>query len=138
MGLSASRFLLLAPNATVICIDHWKGSEEHQSGPESLKLSTLYETFLVNLWEKRDRIIPVRAGNIIGMQEVASLRINPDVVYVDWSHDADSVCSDLLAAREMFPRATLIGDDWSWESVREGVQRSGLSVQVWGGCYKIE
>jgi len=141
LGLSAWWFLRTAPNATIICIDHWKGSREHQRGAMAGKLPTLYETFLCNLWEWRTRIIPVRADSVAGMQEVAALGIEPDVVYIDWSHDAESVCRDLTTAIKCFPQATVIGDDWTWDSVRKGVQLAteprGISVENFRTCYRL-
>ena len=47
LGLSTRAILLAAPNATVICCDHWKGSPEQQADPDcARRLRTLYVTFL--------------------------------------------------------------------------------------------
>src|SRR5690606_40474206 len=44
----STRFLLRqAPHATVVAIDHWKGSAEHQRRHRH-RLISLYETFLVD------------------------------------------------------------------------------------------
>jgi len=142
LGLSAWWFLKLATNATVIGVDHWQGSREHQKGPISEKLPTLYETFLRNLWDWRDRIIPVRSDSVAGMKEIASLGIQPDIVYIDWSHDAENVCRDLTNAIELFPNAEIIGDDWTWKSVQEGVGRvvKNLNVRFVNNrtCYRLD
>lgn len=143
LGLSAWWFLKTAPNATVICIDHWKGSREHLHRPAlAAKLPILYETFLRNLWEWRDRIVPIRSDSVEGMREVAALGVVPDVVYVDWSHDADNVCRDLTAAMDLFPPPSeIIGDDWTWPTVREGALRAvdprGFSLDTSRTCYRI-
>jgi len=137
LGLSAYNILVAAPKATVICIDHWRGSLEHQSAQFADQLSTLYETCLVNLWNFRDRVIPLRADSIEGLKEIARLAIEPNMIYVDWSHDAQSVCCDLLAARHLFPRAILLGDDWTLESVRQGVAMAGLDADTYDTCYVV-
>jgi len=143
LGLSAWFLLKLAPNATIICIDHWKGSAEHQTRRDLVaKLPLLYETFIRNLWDCRDRIIPVRADSVVGMQEIHALDIHPDVVYVDWSHDADSVHRDLTTALDLFPEAVIIGDDWTWQSVREGIFKTLLphkmyDLHTYQTCYRI-
>ena len=46
-----------------------------------------------------------------------------DVVYIDASHDTQSVLTDLRAARDVCPRAILIGDDWLWETVQAAVRQ---------------
>lgn len=47
LGLSARAILLGAPNAVLVCCDHWKGSPEHQLNFDCVRrLPALYETFL--------------------------------------------------------------------------------------------
>lgn len=124
MGKSARWFAQQCPNATVICVDHWEGSPEHLRKEKWKKhLPTLYETFLTNMWDLRDRVIPVRAKTLQGMEAVAEAGVQPDVIYIDAAHDADSVYHDLKTALELFPDAQIIGDDWPIEGVREGVRK---------------
>jgi hypothetical protein len=125
LGRSTMHLLEAAPNATILCVDHWLGSAEHQTRPEwKEKLPRLYETFLRHHWPSRDRIVPMRMDTVEGMHEIAKAGVKPDLVYVDASHDADSVCRDLSSARLLFPSAQLCGDDWTFETVRAGVQRA--------------
>jgi hypothetical protein len=132
----STRFLLdAAPHATVIAVDHWKGSEEHHQVPDwAGRLPTLYETFLVNCWRYRDRLIPVRESSLDGLQILAELGIKPDLVYVDAGHDTESVTADLHAIREYFPATRIVGDDWSWLSVRNAAELFArdfkLAIQV--------
>lgn len=121
MGLSAWWELHCAPNATVLCIDHWKGSREHRKMQDTL--AVLWDTFCVNLWDFRDRIIPMKTDSVAGMQEVYDLGLKPDIVYIDWSHDPDSVFRDVSTALKLFPDAEIIGDDLVWSSVRTGLDR---------------
>lgn len=115
---ASTRFILdHAPNAVVIAIDHWKGSEEHFDDPRfSTKLPTLYETFLVNCWEYKNRLIPLRMTTLEGMARVHQLGLEPDLIYVDAAHDYDSVMQDLTMAYAYFPGAILCGDDWRWSA----------------------
>jgi hypothetical protein len=124
MGKSARWFAQQCPHATIVCVDHWEGSPEHLRKDKWKKhLPTLHETFLTNMWELRDRVIPVREKTLPGMQAVAEAGVQPDVVYVDAAHDADSVYHDLKTALDLFPNAQMIGDDWTIEGVREGVRK---------------
>lgn len=125
-GLS-SKFIVgqLRPIDTLICIDHWLGSEEHHRREDWRELlSTLHETFLHNLWEHRERVVPMRTTTRDGLRELKKLGIAPDVIYVDAAHDAESVYQDVRDCLEFFPGAEICGDDWPQHSVRTGVVRA--------------
>jgi hypothetical protein len=122
LGLSSRTILHMAPNATLICIDTWEGSPEHHLMPEVRdKLPTLYETFLSNCWEFRERLIPIQMTSQKGLFNLASLTDQPAMVYIDASHEENDVYEDTAVSRTLFPKATIVGDDWSWPSVRRGV-----------------
>ncbi len=129
----STRFLAdLAPQATVIAIDHWEGSPEHKEDPNLAPLlPRLYETFLSECWAHRDQIIPVKMRSIEGMHRVAEAGLEPDLVYIDADHGFESVLNDLTSALDLFPRALIVGDDWNWDSVRQAVERvaKGRSVR---------
>jgi hypothetical protein len=63
----------------------------------------------------------------------------PDLIYIDAAHDTESVASDVATALRLFPKSVLVGDDWSWDSVRTGVERafscSGRVIQSKGVCW---
>src|SRR5262249_36868471 len=61
-GRSTRYIADLAPQAKVVAVDHWEGSVEHGQDPKlAAFLPRLYETFLSECWDYRERIIPVRA-----------------------------------------------------------------------------
>jgi hypothetical protein len=122
LGQSTRLLLRLAPNATVICVDHWRGSAEHHAAADP-RLATLYETFLVNQWEQRDRVVPVRLDTSAGMHAVYDAGLAPDLVFIDADHSPEAVLSDLTIAEGLWPNIKLYGDDWGWESVRGAVER---------------
>ena len=115
LGKSTRFMAEQAPNAQIIAIDHWEGSPEHQNRSDVKdKLPRLYETFLVNLWEYKNRVKPLRMTTKEGLRDCYESRLKPDVIYVDAAHDYDGVMDDLKAAKGYFPDALLVGDDWNW------------------------
>ncbi len=148
LGKSARFMLRAAPGATIICIDHWRGSAEHHAPRQPIggtwkcptewadvngKLPRLHETFLRNMWPWRDRVVPLRGDTVTGLRELGRLRLAPDLVYIDAGHGYENVRADLRTALELFPAARIAGDDWIYfEGVRRAVgelaQARGLEI----------
>jgi len=122
MGLSAWWWLNIYPESTVICIDHWKGSAEHQSESMKEEIANLYDYFLTNLEEYKNRVIPIKENSSKGMAIVKEFGVIPDIVWIDWSHDELSVFSDVLDAIELFPDSIICGDDYTWDGVKAGLE----------------
>ena len=137
VGRSTACFLRICPQAHVIAIDTWQGSPEHAADP-SLKtlLPIIYEVFQKNLWEFRHRLTAIRETTLDGMAIVHSCGVVPDLIYVDADHATESVVNDILCARQLFPQARISGDDWAWDSVRDGVKIAAaelsLAIETWG------
>src|SRR4029077_19593860 len=122
-----------APNAKVIAIDTWKGSKEHFQNSEWIKmLPTLYETFLKNCWAYHDRILPIRALSWDGLAIASRHDIQPDLIYLDGSHEYEDVKKDLEAILALFPKADLAGDDFMWSraerALLETMQPRGIPI----------
>jgi hypothetical protein len=139
----STRFLAgLAPQTTVIAIDHWEGSPEHKTDPELAEfLPQLYETFLSECWDYRDQVIPVKAGSVEGLQRVAESGLQADLVYIDADHSYESVVKDLSTALDLFPRAVIVGDDFNWDDVRRAVEtvaaERGITFEAFGTGWRI-
>lgn len=137
LGKSTQFFLNQCPNSFVIAIDHWKGSKEHQKRFQSI-LPNLYELFLVNCWEFKDRLIPIRNSTSEGLQEVFNFGIKPDFIYVDAGHSYIEVVQDILISINFFPHSAIGGDDWLWGklSVQKAVKfcanQFGKEIEVMG------
>jgi hypothetical protein len=67
--------------------------------------------------------------------------LQPDLIYVDGDHSFDSVVGDLQSALDLFPQATIVGDDWNWDTVRTAVQTvvkdRGLKCESRGTGWRI-
>ena len=131
LGLSTRYLAEWAPNATIVTIDHWKGSREHQRFPPLADvLDNLFEVFCVHLWDYRDRVIPMRTTTLEGMLEIrlslaGLLQITPEVVYIDASHETGPIYADTMLAMALWPDAHIVGDDGGWKSI----QAAHLDIQ---------
>lgn len=124
LGCSARLLLRLAPRATLLCVDHWLGGPEHPSNPQwSQKLPTLYETFLRNLWEHRQQVIPVKADTLDGLAEIRAAGVEVQAFYVDATHTTARVFAELVAINGRWPAAVIVGDDFNNAGVAAGVRQ---------------
>ena len=121
---ASTRFIAdQAPQATVIAIDHWQGSPEHQTRtPWNVLLGHLYETFVALNDQYRDRIVPVRCEAQQGLKLIAELGISPDVIYLDSDHSYQSTRDLIALCRVLFPESVLVGDDFDAGGVQQAVE----------------
>jgi hypothetical protein len=111
-----------APNATIITIDHWRGSREHQKSEKLADvIHRLFVTFCKHMWEYRDRVIPMRTTTIAGMLELFQFvgsGFAPEVVYIDAGHETGPVYADTILPLMAWPDAHIVGDDGGWTSIQ--------------------
>jgi len=102
------------------CIDHWEGSEEHNDN-DKVNLETLYEDFLENIKPVKGAVNPVRANSV-----EASRLYKPnslDFIFIDASHDEESVKEDLAFwMPRMKDNGVIAGDDINNEGVANAVR----------------
>jgi hypothetical protein len=130
IGLS-TRFIasLLPDEGKLYAIDHWLGSVENQPGEWAYVpvLPVLYEQFLSNVIHAglTEKIIPIRMDSLKAAEYLHSLKepIIPDLIYLDASHDTESVYADLNAWYPFVQgHGNICGDDWIWNSVQLAVK----------------
>jgi hypothetical protein len=144
LGASTLFILDCSPDSIVITIDHWKGgSPTVQQNPfYAAKLPTLYETFLVNCWQYKDRLIPMRTTTLLGLDEIYACGLTPDLFYVDAAHDYDSVKADIEKIYQLFPHSMITGDDWAHPPVRAAVtdfaSNYNFKVKAEGNFWRLE
>lgn len=83
----------------------------------------LYELFLQNTVAHKDKILPLMIGSSSAFEVFARKGIKFDFIYIDGDHRTMSVYNDLQdASRVLNQDGLILGDDYSWETVQEGVR----------------
>ncbi|NGX60072.1 MAG: hypothetical protein KR126chlam3_01234 [Chlamydiae bacterium] len=136
LGASTRHIASVLPDDGIVyAVDHWLGSQDHEMfSPDFFPdlyelLPVLYEQFLSNVIHANltDKIIPVRKSTLEAVSQFYEKGISPDIVYVDASHDEESVYNDLVAYYPLVKDHGIIcGDDWGWGQdfpVMKAVQR---------------
>ena len=137
-----------APDAHIVCIDHWSANMEDyvqkEFGIEQVKelwpkISVLWETFLVNMWDHRHHLTPLRTKTTEGLEILGKMDIPFDLVYIDAHHDYDSVLHDIKTTHKLWPNASIVGDDYTWTTVRNAVHdyadENNLQVITNNNCW---
>lgn len=129
LGGSALRWLAAREGFTLIALDSWSpyaaawvdtiiadpppwmpdvgslvpiSAALHEHGIEKVALH--------NLRSYRDRVIPIKMPVETGYAHVRSF-VEPDLIFID----ADKRPPDYMLAHQIFPKAILCGDDWTWQ-----------------------
>ena len=123
----------LPPEGTLYCVDHFKGSDEHQGG--QFDLASLYDNFSHNIKkfhvEGKIQVLVMSSLDAAAKFATSSL----DLVFVDASHDYESVKADI---EHWYPKLKeggfLVCHDYPWcIGVQEGVKALKLDGELVGG-----
>lgn len=136
----------LPENGIVYAVDHWLGSADHDIfSPDYFPelyaiLPILYEQFLSNVIhaDLTKKIVPIRKNTLEAVSYFHENGIKPDIIYVDASHDEESVYNDLVAYYPLVKgHGTLCGDDWGWgeglpvmKAVERFARENNLRVEI--------
>ena len=155
LGGSVKSWLNASPDVVVVAIDPWPETldlsdyaQKNNKGPKAIsqlgRHDGFYQTFLANLWDHRDRVIPVREYSPAIHHELASIGLQPDLIYLD----SDKVGTEIEICHDLFPSAVMTGDDWCWSDesgnfpIREPVQNycdeHGLHLKVENATWLID
>lgn len=158
-GASAIHFASLCKelkyDAQILCVDTWLGSEEYYTNltvwhPHLLKKAgypSVYYTFLRNVVDAgfKESIIPFPTTSIIAAKVLKHHNIYPDIIYLDASHDYESVYMDLELYYDILNNGGyLIGDDYSstWQGVVDACadfcMSNNLPVDIIGSKFVIK
>lgn len=139
----------LGLDTKIYCIDTWLGALEFYTNPtkeRDLQLKDgypqVYYQFLQNVRENGvyERIQPITLPSNLGLKYIKHLGIQPDLIYIDGSHEYDDVKKDIELALELNPKI-LFGDDYTnsvFPGVKQAVDELGVCeiVDNWFWVYK--
>lgn len=145
LGLSAEYILNNTDqNCIVICIDTWEGDWSIKQTTKYKKhLQNLYDTFIVNMWKWKDRLIPVKMDGRKAMKYLHDLGLTPDLIYLDMDHSYESAKGDLKLLMKYFPDTLILGDDilyWKGvaQAVKEIIREYKISnLEINKNCYAL-
>ncbi len=121
----------------IYAVDTWKGSQEHQEELKGKSPDWLYDRFMANV--RGLSVTPVRTTSVEAAKLLSHLRFN--MVFLDASHDYESVKADILAWRPLLSAGGLLcGHDYQpsyvgvMDAVREllpGHNLVGSNTSLW-------
>lgn len=100
-GYTAKHFIRSAPNVHVVCVDPWFIAEDDLAGIAYAFMDDVYEAFKENCKQEieRKQIEPVRglSVKVAGVVSKSNYAGQFDLVYIDASHECESVKADIEA-----------------------------------------
>lgn len=139
-GLSATYILKRCnPNCIVICIDMWKGDTSIGFNVKD----DLYDQFIINMWEYKNQVIPLKMDGRKAMKYLHQLKIKPDMIYLDMDHSYKEVKKDLQTLFKYYPNTLILGDDiLYWDGVKQAVDEiqkeyNIYNIEINQNCYSL-
>lgn len=129
---ASTRFIAerLPIGSKLYAVDTWLGSQNEELHQQDPRRPFLYQLFLSNVKHAglTDVIVPIRMDSI---EASKALNMKADLIYLDASHDTESVHNDIMA---WFPHliqgGIFCGDDWHWTSVRDAVIQAAADLNA--------
>lgn len=120
---------LMKKDSFLYAVDNWTAEGDtsilnDQDSAVKKRIPTLYQQFLSNVIHMNltDKIIPVRMKTVEAAQ---SLNIKVDLIYIDASHDEESVFNDIMSWYPKLKKGGMMcGDDAFFSGVRKAVERT--------------
>jgi hypothetical protein len=138
-GLTTRAIASLAPHVRIVAADRWGDETRRRDAVETFPES-VFERFVANCWSCRDRVTPLCMSPRRALEAVRASGPAPDVIYVQCSHTR-SLGSDIRLARELFPGAALVGDNWQWPRVQRAVEavveNDFVALEVAGNMWRV-
>ena len=118
--------IIIRKNIRVFAVDTFEGTESEGDAHKEAKESSIYEQFVSNI----TRFCINKNVTIVRQNSLDTADAFQDeqfaLVFIDANHTAEAVRDDITA---WLPMADILcGHDWSWDSVKEGINQSGYTA----------
>jgi len=134
-----------SPAISVVGVDTWEGSVEHQNDP-SITQATLFDEFSQNISPVAQNLKTMRMPSLEASEQISDKSL--DGVFIDGSHEYEDVRADILAWQpKVRPGGILAGHDYVflWPGVEKAVNeifpsifnRSGTRAETGEFCWAI-
>lgn len=111
----------------IYCVDLWD-EQMIKSNPNlgfknysTFEKRPLYKTFIQNMWELRDKIIPVRDDTCSGLNIINYLPYKPDAFFIDGEHTYNKVYKELTRIVSLFGCKLIFGSNYDNSEVARAV-----------------
>ena len=132
---------MAAPEDTILCVDTWKGGEEH--GAEDME--AVFELFKHNIIVARKKTKCFighcrRTSTSLLAEEIAEDQgATYDFVYIDGSHVAKDVLTDACLAWPLLKQGGLmVFDDYMWGEARDILHRPKVAIDAFVNIFAEE
>ena len=126
LGASARHMARLAPQAHIVAIDTFLGSEWHWLRPEYVDMrETVYPQFISNVIHEKltTQITPLPLDSVNAYHVLRHLGAVADLIYIDGGHTFESVSMDIECYRRLLrPGGIMLLDDAQIDSVRRAAE----------------
>lgn len=128
----------------IVCVDTWLGSVEHWTGEschdfkqtlmqDNGRQNLLYKKFLSNVIQNnlQEYITPLCLDSSNAYWLLNKNRVQPDMIYIDASHDYFSVRVDLFNYSNLVKvGGCILGDDWHHYPIKNAVYDTFLRKDI--------
>ena len=134
LGAISTQAFLKNPNINLICVDNfnhdpkWIAEDSWPNGatPYFQGIGTVWEHFVNNTWEDKERIAPltIDAGPVT-LKLLFEAGLDPSLFLIDADHSENAVYNQLQTIIKLWPKATIVLDDYTddWPGVKVAFQR---------------
>jgi predicted O-methyltransferase YrrM len=126
---------LLADGGEICCVDTWEGGEEHKEmGLEMPETEKTFDNNMFNLQidiEGRNNVTKQQGTSVKWLAEHIRRGSKFDFIYVDGSHTAPDVLTDLCMSWQLLDvNGIMVMDDYLWGDARDALHRPKLAIDA--------
>jgi predicted O-methyltransferase YrrM len=112
----------------LFAVDIWKPAPDMRPNP---KEGTLFENFMKNTKEYKDKIIPIVDYSYNAINYFLKNNIKADFLFVDGDHSEKGVSQDWKLYYPILKKGAIaVFHDWSWGSVKHVIQEKVMPLTI--------